>query len=188
MSRMLDHNTNPWKWSTCSRHYITKFLDANYGHCMVEGPPVVNLLDEISPKANHPGEFFDADKQCEFVFGNGSKVRKEIKVDKASFFNISRRKKLKPKCKTQAKTQSLGGLASIIKNLRKIVKILSSKPKIFTFWAIFINLCHVLEIEIFQKICKNIVQIKIIRKFPTNSMPLGKQNACHHVKRHTNFV
>ena len=27
MSRMLDHNTNPWEWSNCSRHYITQFLE-----------------------------------------------------------------------------------------------------------------------------------------------------------------
>jgi hypothetical protein len=27
MSRMLDHNTNPWEWSACSRHYATNFLE-----------------------------------------------------------------------------------------------------------------------------------------------------------------
>ena len=27
MSRMLDHNTNPWQWSECSRSHITKFLE-----------------------------------------------------------------------------------------------------------------------------------------------------------------
>lgn len=27
MSRMLDHNTYPWAWSRCSRHYLTEFLE-----------------------------------------------------------------------------------------------------------------------------------------------------------------
>lgn len=27
MSRMLDHNTHPWSWSTCSRHFVTEFLE-----------------------------------------------------------------------------------------------------------------------------------------------------------------
>ena len=27
MSRMLDHNTNPWEWSRCSRHFVTNFLE-----------------------------------------------------------------------------------------------------------------------------------------------------------------
>lgn len=26
MSRMLDHNTLPWIWSNCSRHYLTEYL------------------------------------------------------------------------------------------------------------------------------------------------------------------
>nr|XP_053653843.1 A disintegrin and metalloproteinase with thrombospondin motifs 9-like [Cherax quadricarinatus] len=26
MSRMLDHNTLPWEWSNCSRHFLTEFL------------------------------------------------------------------------------------------------------------------------------------------------------------------
>jgi hypothetical protein len=27
MSRMLDHNTNPWEWSLCSSRYVTAFLE-----------------------------------------------------------------------------------------------------------------------------------------------------------------
>ena len=27
MSRTLDHNSNPWEWSQCSRHYVTTFLE-----------------------------------------------------------------------------------------------------------------------------------------------------------------
>ncbi|KAG8321281.1 A disintegrin and metalloproteinase with thrombospondin motifs 9 [Homalodisca vitripennis] len=27
MSRMLDHNTYPWSWSECSRHFLTEYLE-----------------------------------------------------------------------------------------------------------------------------------------------------------------
>lgn len=27
MSRMLDHDTHPWSWSECSRHYVTEYLE-----------------------------------------------------------------------------------------------------------------------------------------------------------------
>ncbi len=30
MARMLDYNSHPWTWSTCSRHYITEFLEYVY--------------------------------------------------------------------------------------------------------------------------------------------------------------
>ncbi len=82
MSRMLDHNTNPWEWSKCSRHYVTAFLDANYGHCL-ENAPARNYLDPHSLNGGesgggivpeYPGESFDENRQCEFVFGKGSKI------------------------------------------------------------------------------------------------------------------
>ncbi|TRY74484.1 hypothetical protein TCAL_01321, partial [Tigriopus californicus] len=69
MSRMLHHNTNPWEWSTCSREYVTKFLDLNYGHCL-QNEPHRNLLKRDVAKL--PGEYYDENKQCEFVFGHGS--------------------------------------------------------------------------------------------------------------------
>ena len=27
MSRTLDHNSNPWEWSQCSRNYVTSFIE-----------------------------------------------------------------------------------------------------------------------------------------------------------------
>ncbi len=80
MSRMLDHNTNPWEWSECSRHYVTAFLDANYGHCL-QNRPRRNYLDpagwndetgQVIPE--FPGQSFDENKQCEFVFGREAKI------------------------------------------------------------------------------------------------------------------
>ena len=47
---------------------------ANYGHCL-QNKPTHNLLDEDKDDvAKLPGEYFDENKQCEFVFGHGSKI------------------------------------------------------------------------------------------------------------------
>ena len=27
MSRTLDHNSNPWEWSSCSRDHVTHFIE-----------------------------------------------------------------------------------------------------------------------------------------------------------------
>ena len=27
MSRTLDHNSNPWEWSECSRRHVTHFIE-----------------------------------------------------------------------------------------------------------------------------------------------------------------
>ena len=76
MSRMLDHNTNPWEWSECSRHYVTAFLDANYGHCLQNRPRRNYLHASFGGEEvpEYPGESFDENRQCEFVFGRGSKI------------------------------------------------------------------------------------------------------------------
>ncbi|KAI1303201.1 A disintegrin and metalloproteinase with thrombospondin motifs 20 [Halotydeus destructor] len=78
MSRMLDYNSHPWTWSTCSRHYLTEFLD---GECLLDEPSV-NLLRESLIRSDlgefaefrQPGELFDMDYQCELVFGPTSKI------------------------------------------------------------------------------------------------------------------
>ncbi|XP_065567127.1 A disintegrin and metalloproteinase with thrombospondin motifs 9-like isoform X4 [Artemia franciscana] len=74
MSRMLDHNTKPWSWSSCSRHYLLEFLDSGYGDCLLDQPSV-NLLEERRV-VKRPGEHnkFGVNRQCELVFGPGSKV------------------------------------------------------------------------------------------------------------------
>ncbi|CAL8108656.1 unnamed protein product [Orchesella dallaii] len=84
MSRMLDHNTYPWAWSRCSRHFLTEFLDAGHGYCL-EDKPDSNLLyndDENSvdddalsgSSVQQPGEIFSEHKQCELVFGPNSQL------------------------------------------------------------------------------------------------------------------
>ncbi|XP_026471997.1 A disintegrin and metalloproteinase with thrombospondin motifs 9-like [Ctenocephalides felis] len=75
MSRMLDHNTYPWSWSQCSRHFITDFLEANNVACL-RNKPSEDLIDDGRKHRNNrlPGEEFSGNRQCELVFGNGSKL------------------------------------------------------------------------------------------------------------------
>ncbi|XP_055637495.1 A disintegrin and metalloproteinase with thrombospondin motifs 20 isoform X2 [Toxorhynchites rutilus septentrionalis] len=73
MSRMLDHNTHPWSWSNCSRHFVTEYLEQNRANCMLDKP----TTDLIEPSTSHTklaGEKFTDDQQCELVFGNGSRI------------------------------------------------------------------------------------------------------------------
>ncbi|KAJ6633267.1 A disintegrin and metalloproteinase with thrombospondin motifs 9 [Pseudolycoriella hygida] len=71
MSRMLDHNTHPWSWSDCSRHYVTDFLENNYGFCMLDKPKK-DMIEVASRRL--AGEKFSADEQCKLVFGPESRV------------------------------------------------------------------------------------------------------------------
>ena len=45
----------------------------NYGHCL-NTKPSVNYLSPKERLSKLPGEYFDENQQCEFVFGNGSKI------------------------------------------------------------------------------------------------------------------
>ncbi|XP_046474608.1 A disintegrin and metalloproteinase with thrombospondin motifs 9 isoform X1 [Neodiprion pinetum] len=70
MSRMLDDNTFPWEWSNCSRHFVTDYLDSGYGNCLLDEPSATTI-----PRTQRlPGEDYSENKQCELVFGVGSKI------------------------------------------------------------------------------------------------------------------
>ncbi|XP_076172003.1 A disintegrin and metalloproteinase with thrombospondin motifs 9 isoform X2 [Ptiloglossa arizonensis] len=71
MSRMLDDNTFPWEWSKCSRHYVTEFLEAGYGNCLLDEPAKIMEKEDVS---RLPGEDYSENKQCELVFGRGSRI------------------------------------------------------------------------------------------------------------------
>ncbi|XP_071527887.1 A disintegrin and metalloproteinase with thrombospondin motifs 9 [Panulirus ornatus] len=73
MSRMLDHNTLPWEWSNCSRHYLTEFLQGGHGQCL-EDEPWTNKLIEETTEFTLAGELFNASKQCQYVFGMNSRI------------------------------------------------------------------------------------------------------------------
>ncbi|XP_066997259.2 A disintegrin and metalloproteinase with thrombospondin motifs 4 isoform X2 [Anabrus simplex] len=72
MSRMLDGTTSPWSWSACSRHFLTEYLEAGKAGCLLDSPSNSRYNTEFSPY-NLPGENFTVDRQCELVFGAGSR-------------------------------------------------------------------------------------------------------------------
>uniref|UniRef100_A0A8C3AK86 ADAM metallopeptidase with thrombospondin type 1 motif 20 n=1 Tax=Cyclopterus lumpus TaxID=8103 RepID=A0A8C3AK86_CYCLU len=70
MAPTLNYDTNPWSWSKCSRKYITEFLDTGYGECLLDEPggrtyELPTLL---------PGQIYNANRQCELMFGPGSQI------------------------------------------------------------------------------------------------------------------
>ncbi|CAL4058618.1 unnamed protein product, partial [Meganyctiphanes norvegica] len=73
MSRMLDHNTLPWMWSNCSKHYLTEYLQGGHGTCL-EDEPWSNKLADRKNDFTLAGELFNATKQCQYVFGRGSSI------------------------------------------------------------------------------------------------------------------
>uniref|UniRef100_A0A8C1ITK7 ADAM metallopeptidase with thrombospondin type 1 motif 20 n=2 Tax=Cyprinus carpio TaxID=7962 RepID=A0A8C1ITK7_CYPCA len=70
MAPTLNYDTSPWSWSKCSRKYITDFLDTGYGECLLDEPLVrmYNLPSQL------PGQLYNANRQCELMFGPGSQV------------------------------------------------------------------------------------------------------------------
>ncbi|XP_014286449.1 A disintegrin and metalloproteinase with thrombospondin motifs 15 isoform X3 [Halyomorpha halys] len=72
MARTLDRDTRPWSWSNCSRTLLTEFLEAGHGSCLLDRP--VTDLGVRKYKNKLLGENFDKDKQCELVYGKGSKI------------------------------------------------------------------------------------------------------------------
>ncbi|XP_073476043.1 A disintegrin and metalloproteinase with thrombospondin motifs 20 [Aquarana catesbeiana] len=70
MSAILSHDTSPWTWSKCSQKYVTEFLDTGYGECLLDKPS--GRVYEFSHQL--PGIVYDANKQCELMFGSGSQV------------------------------------------------------------------------------------------------------------------
>ncbi|MGH0146091.1 UNVERIFIED_CONTAM: hypothetical protein FKN15_035149 [Acipenser sinensis] len=70
MASTLNYNTSPWSWSKCSRKYITEFLDTGYGECLLDEP--VSRTYELPSQL--PGQLYNANKQCELMFGPGSQV------------------------------------------------------------------------------------------------------------------
>ncbi|KAK2173582.1 hypothetical protein NP493_866g01061 [Ridgeia piscesae] len=74
MASQLTKNTDPFTWSSCSREYITSFLDAGRGKCLEETP---SDEDFIYPDVL-PGESHDGDAQCRYQYGSQSmQCRKE---------------------------------------------------------------------------------------------------------------
>uniref|UniRef100_A0A3Q2ZW55 ADAM metallopeptidase with thrombospondin type 1 motif 20 n=1 Tax=Kryptolebias marmoratus TaxID=37003 RepID=A0A3Q2ZW55_KRYMA len=70
MAPTLNYDTNPWSWSKCSRKYITQFLDTGYGECLLDEP--VGRTYQLPTLL--PGQIYNANRQCELMFGPGSQI------------------------------------------------------------------------------------------------------------------
>ncbi|CAH1774293.1 unnamed protein product [Owenia fusiformis] len=69
MAAQLTKNTDPFSWSTCSRTYITGFLDSGRGKCLRNEPPTVDIKfpDYL------PGQRHTANEQCMLQYGEKSR-------------------------------------------------------------------------------------------------------------------
>eukprot|EP00062_Callorhinchus_milii_P015591 gi/632966002/ref/XP_007899177.1/ PREDICTED: A disintegrin and metalloproteinase with thrombospondin motifs 10 [Callorhinchus milii] len=65
MAAHITVKTNPFIWSTCSRDYITSFLDSGHGRCLNNAPP----KQEFFYPTVAPGQAYEADEQCRFQYG-----------------------------------------------------------------------------------------------------------------------
>lgn len=70
-----------YTWSRCSRNYLRQFLSKKESSCLLDLPGKSKRV-HYEKIGNKPGILYDADKQCEMVFGTGSKFCKE-KSDQA---------------------------------------------------------------------------------------------------------
>ncbi|XP_039272009.2 A disintegrin and metalloproteinase with thrombospondin motifs 7-like isoform X1 [Styela clava] len=70
MAPHITSSSLPMVWSSCSRKYITRFLDRNWGFCLNDQPAE---QDEFTPPTVLPGVIYDADHQCRLMFGEKSK-------------------------------------------------------------------------------------------------------------------
>lgn len=66
MAFQLAKNTEPFSWSSCSREYITAFLDSGKGDCLRNSPDQDRLREKVQPL---PGQIHSADDQCKYQFG-----------------------------------------------------------------------------------------------------------------------
>uniref|UniRef100_A0A8C4PZL5 ADAM metallopeptidase with thrombospondin type 1 motif, 6 n=1 Tax=Eptatretus burgeri TaxID=7764 RepID=A0A8C4PZL5_EPTBU len=69
MAAQLTSNTSPFSWSSCSRQYITNFLDSGRGDCLENSPL---KRDFVFPTVL-PGQQHNADEQCRFQYGATSR-------------------------------------------------------------------------------------------------------------------
>lgn len=76
MAAHITMKTNPFVWSSCSRDYITSFLDSGLGLCLNNRPP---RQDFVYPTVA-PGQAYDADEQCRFQHGVKSRGLQRVVV------------------------------------------------------------------------------------------------------------
>ncbi|CAK6441992.1 unnamed protein product [Pipistrellus nathusii] len=68
MASMLSNLDRSQPWSPCSAYMITSFLDNGHGECLMDKPQSPMQLP-----SDLPGTLYDANRQCQFTFGEDSK-------------------------------------------------------------------------------------------------------------------
>lgn len=76
MSPQLLYGTSLPKWSSCSREYITRFLDRGWGWCLDDIPG----QNRLSVSSLLPGVFYSAPHQCRLQYGSGSALCQDMDV------------------------------------------------------------------------------------------------------------
>lgn len=68
MASMLSSLDHSQPWSPCSAYMVTSFLDNGHGECLMDKPQ-----NPIKLPSDLPGTMYDANRQCQFTFGEESK-------------------------------------------------------------------------------------------------------------------
>ncbi|XP_050966292.1 A disintegrin and metalloproteinase with thrombospondin motifs 12 [Labeo rohita] len=74
MSRQLHYDSSPLTWSSCSKEYITRFLDRGWGFCLDDRP---SKRDLSSPMAA-PGVRYTPQHQCQLQYGPNATFCSEV--------------------------------------------------------------------------------------------------------------
>ncbi|XP_074642310.1 A disintegrin and metalloproteinase with thrombospondin motifs 6-like [Tubulanus polymorphus] len=70
MAAQINKHIDLFSWSSCSRDYITHYLDSGKADCLLN-VPVTNNYEYADTL---PGLRYDADKQCQFAVGKKSRI------------------------------------------------------------------------------------------------------------------
>ncbi|XP_049641714.1 A disintegrin and metalloproteinase with thrombospondin motifs 1 [Suncus etruscus] len=68
MASMLSNLDRNQPWSPCSAAMITSFMDNGHGECLMDKPQ-----NPMQFPSDLPGTLYDANRQCQFTFGDESK-------------------------------------------------------------------------------------------------------------------
>uniref|UniRef100_A0A8C8JD73 Peptidase M12B domain-containing protein n=1 Tax=Oncorhynchus tshawytscha TaxID=74940 RepID=A0A8C8JD73_ONCTS len=74
MSRQLMYDTSPLTWSSCSKDYITRFLDRGWGFCLDDRPSKKDLTTPLA----RLGVRYTTQHQCQLQYGPNATYCHEI--------------------------------------------------------------------------------------------------------------
>nr|XP_021332071.1 A disintegrin and metalloproteinase with thrombospondin motifs 12 [Danio rerio] len=74
MSRQLQYDSSPLTWSSCSKEYITRFLDRGWGFCLDDRPS----KRDLSTPGAAPGVRYTPQHQCQLQYGPNATFCSEV--------------------------------------------------------------------------------------------------------------